>query len=105
MVVFLKGKIMIVTQEMTQPQFYAEFIMTRGKFKPQEFGVDLNREQLTEKIVDEFNGCYRSWTIDELLLHPREAARFCDDIRRKYAYWDLPDDIILRVIITRRKNP
>ncbi len=96
---------MIVTKEMTQSQFYAEFIMTRGKFKPQEFGVNLSREELTEKIVNEFNGCYRSWTIDELLLHPREAARFCEDTRRKFAYWDLPDDLILRVIITRRKNP
>jgi hypothetical protein len=44
-------------------------------------------------------------SIDELLLHPREAAHFCDDVRRQYGYFDVPDDIILRVILTRGKNP
>ena len=96
---------MINTCEMTQAQFYTEFIMVRGKFNPQDFGVNLSREELAEKIVDEFNGCYRSWTIDELMLHPREAARFCEDTRRKFTYWDLPDDIILRVILNVRKHP
>jgi hypothetical protein len=46
-----------------------------------------------------------TWAVDELLLHPREAAWFCDETRRKYRYFDLPDDVILRVILTRRKNP
>ena len=96
---------MIATQPITQTQFYREFIMGRGKFDPKEFGVNLSREELTEQMVDEFNAAYRAWTIDELLLHPREGARFCEDVRRKFAYWDLPDDIILRVVLTRRKNP
>lgn len=96
---------MIATHAVPQDQFYREFIMVRGKFDPAEFGVNLSREDLTEQMVDEFNSAYRSWTIDELLVHPREATRFCDDVRRKFGYWDLPDDIILRVIMTRRKNP
>ncbi|MBN2296347.1 MAG: hypothetical protein JXM70_28215 [Pirellulales bacterium] len=79
--------------------------MVRGKFDPKAFGVNLSREELTDEMVEEFNSCYRSWTIDELLLHPREAARFCEDTRRKFAYWDLPDDIILRVILNARKHP
>jgi len=28
------------------------------------------------------------WTIDELLLHPREAALFCDGVRRKRGWYD-----------------
>jgi len=80
--------------------------MGRGKFNPADFGVNLEREEFSDLMVDEFNGIYRgAWTIDELLLHPREAARFCDDVRRKFSYHDLPDDIILRVIMSRRKNP
>ncbi len=80
--------------------------MGRGMRDPLEFGVSLSREELAGQMIDEFYGVYRGgWTINELLLHPREATRFCDDVRRKFGYWDLPDDVILRVIATRRKNP
>ena len=97
---------MIATQETAQAQFYREFLMTRGRFNPTEFGVALSKDDFTDQMVDDFAETYRDdWTIDELLLHPREATRFCDDIRRKHSYYDLPDDIILRVILGRRKNP
>lgn len=80
--------------------------MSRGNFNPRSFGVDLSREDFTDKMAEDFSSIYRGqWTIDELLLHPREAARFCEDVRRKHHYFDVPDDIILRVILTRRKNP
>ena len=93
---------MITTREKTQHDFYREFLMTRGKFNPADFDVDLSREDLTDQIVSDFSETYRdTWTIDELLLHPREAVRFCDDVRRRHGYYDLPDDIILRVILTR----
>jgi hypothetical protein len=101
---FKETKAMIATIPTTQTQFYREFIMGRGKFDPAEFGVNLERDELTDQMVNEFNTMYRgNWTIDELCLHPREATRFCDDVRRKYAYWDLPDDIILRSIMNRSK--
>lgn len=54
-------------------------------------------------MVDAFGAAYRGqWSIDELMLHPREAAHFCDDVRRQFGYFDVPDDIVLRVILTRR---
>jgi hypothetical protein len=80
--------------------------MGRGKFNPLDFGVNLEREALMDQIVEDFHATYRdSWTVDELLLHPREAAIFCDGVRRQHGYFDLPDDVILRSIMTRRKNP
>lgn len=89
-----------------QVAFYEEFLMGRHSFKPQEFGVEMDRAEFDDMMVDEFNTAYRgSWTIDECLLHPREAALFCDEVRRKHRFFDVPDDIILRVIMTRRKNP
>lgn len=97
---------MIATQTKSQTQFYREFLMGRGKFNPADFGIDLSREDFGDEMVNDFNDTYRGmWTIDELLLHPREAVRFCDDVRRKHGYYDAPDDIILRVIMTNRKNP
>lgn len=91
---------------LTQIDFYREFLMGRGSFDPREFGVDLTREAFADQMVDCFAEAFRGqWTIDELLLHPRDAMRFCDDVRHRYGYFDMPDDLILRVILTRRKNP
>lgn len=79
--------------------------MGRGQFSPLEFGVDLTRESLMDLMVGDFGDYYKGqWTIDELVLHPREAAHFCDEIRRKHRFFDLPDDIILRCIMTARKR-
>jgi hypothetical protein len=89
----------------SQTAFHREFLMARHSFTPQQFGVDLDRAQFDGKCVEEFTSTYRSWTFDELLLHPQEAMRFCSDTRRKYGWWDVPDDIILRVIMANRKNP
>ena len=97
---------MVATQAATQTQFYREFLMGRGDFDPGQFGVSLDRMTFTDQMVDEFNTIYRGgWTIDELCLHPDEAKHFCVEVRRKFAYYDLPDDIILRSIMNRRKRP
>ena len=86
--------------------FYQEFVMQRGKFDPKEFGVEMSREEFTDLMVDDFNAAFKgNWTIDELVLHPREAAKFCDDVRHARDWRYVPDDIILRSIMSRRKNP
>ena len=106
LLILAKARPMIITRQKTQHDFYREFLMARGRFDPTEFGVNLSREALTDEMVSDFSETYQdAWTVDELLLHPREAMRFCDDVRRRHGYYDLPDDIILRVILTRRKNP
>ena len=80
--------------------------MARHSFEPRDFGVNLDKEEFIDQMVDDFNSTYHAQTtIDELLPHPRDAMRFCDDVRHKHGYFDLPDDIILRVVLQRRKNP
>lgn len=49
-------------------------------------------------------------TVDELLVRPREAARYCDHVRdalaaTEEAAYDLPDDVILRTLLNARKRP
>jgi hypothetical protein len=83
-----------------------EAAMPRRSFDPQDFGIDLTKDEFLDRMVDAFNDAFRgSLSLDELLLHPREALRFCDDVRFRYGFFGLPDDIILRALMQRRKNP
>jgi hypothetical protein len=93
----------LVTPE--QIAFYKEWVMGRGNFNPADFGIKVAKEEFIDQMVDFFNGMYRDqWTIDEMLFHPREAARFCDEVRHQFGYYGTPDDIILRVIMNARKR-
>jgi zona occludens toxin (predicted ATPase) len=86
--------------------FYREWFMGRQTVNPRDYGIDLDKDDFTDRMVELFAVKYRDhWTVDELLLHPREAALFCDDARRSIMGFDVPDDVILRVILGRRKNP
>lgn len=89
-----------------QTEFYREFLMARGRFDPHDFGVDMDREKFTDTMAEEFNAFSRGQlTVDEMLLRPRTAMQFCESVRQKYGWYDVPDDIILRSVMTRRKNP
>lgn len=80
--------------------------MGRHAINPRDYGIQMDSPEFMDQMVETFAAVYRGqWTIDELLLHPSEAIRFCGDVRRQYGYFDLPDDIILRAIMIRRKNP
>ncbi len=79
--------------------------MGRESFSPKEFGVKMTKPEFTDKMVEMFGAVYRGcWSIEELTLHPREALAFCDTVRREMVAFDLPDDIILRVIVAQRKK-
>jgi len=90
----------IFREEVWGPQQLTHY--ARGKFDPKDFGVEMERETFTDEICEQFRA---HWTIDELLLHPREALNFCDEVRRQRGWYMIPDDIILRTVLTRRKNP
>jgi hypothetical protein len=80
--------------------------MRRGNFDPHDFGVDLTRTEFQDQMVNAFNDTYRGmWSIDELCLHPDEAKHFCVEVRRRYGYYDVPDDIVLRSVMNPRKHP
>ena len=80
--------------------------MARQSFEPQDFGIDLSKEDFVDQMADAFSDTYKgNLSVDELLLHPREALRFCDNVRSRYACYEVPDHVILRSILQRRKNP
>jgi hypothetical protein len=89
-----------------QLHFYKGFIMARSAFDPQDFGINLSREEFMDQMVEQFGDFTRgALSLDEMLLRPRTALQFCDLVRQRFSYFDLPDDIILRSIMIRRKNP
>ena len=80
--------------------------MSRATFDPAEFGVGVSKDEFMDRIADTFNETFRgSLSVDELLLRPREAVRFCDSVRARHNWFDVPDDILLRSLMNRRKNP
>lgn len=98
---------MIATPVLSDRQlFYREFLMARGNFDPKDYGVDSTRDAFTDEVAENFVARYHgTLSVDELLLRPREAMQFCDDVRRQHSAYDMPDDLILRSLLARRKNP
>ncbi len=68
-------------------------------------GCDMPIEVFQDRIVDIMAEMFRSWSIDELLLHPRDGMEYCSTVRRTTGFHDLPDDLILRILLNRRKSP
>ena len=96
---------MVATEKRTTG-FYQRFLMARQNVNPNDYGVSMDKAEFTDQMVDAFNEYTRgALSFDEMLLRPRTALHFCDTVRQRYSYYDLPDDIILRVVMTRRKNP
>jgi hypothetical protein len=70
------------------------------------YGVELSKDDFVDRIAEAFNDTFKgSTTVDELLLHPRDAMEFCDSLRHRCGFSSVPDDVILRSLLQRRKNP
>jgi hypothetical protein len=86
-----------------------ERIMARLKLST--FGINMDEERFREMLADTLHAHYRAIpSIDELLIRPREASRYCDRVRDQLsvtgeeAAYDLPDDAILRTLLNMRKH-
>ncbi len=81
-----------------------EYLARRDDFILADFGMCGSRELLAVEIEAIFLDTYSHPNVldtpEELLLNPREACIFCDEIRRRYHCYDLPDRAIL-LMLTR----
>ena len=66
---------------------------------------DIPLDQFQDRLMEILTEMYRAWSVDELLLHPRQEIEYCSTVRRVLDCHDLPDDLILRCLLGRRKNP
>jgi hypothetical protein len=63
---------MVTVTKLTLTQFYRDFLMVRQSFNPRDFGIGMEKDDFMDRIVELFNQTY-SWSVDELVLHPREG--------------------------------
>ena len=57
-----------------------------------------------DRLTDVFVEMFRSWTVEELTFHPKEAVHLCNVVRRATGAPDLPDFVILRTLSNKRKK-
>lgn len=81
-----------------------EYYVARLSKTLTEYGIDTDPETFVDQLVERFQGMYPALTIDELLVRPREALRFCDAVRTATGDYDIPDDLLLRQLLNRRKH-
>ena len=81
-----------------------EFRVSRLSKQLKEYGIEEDPDDFVDSIVELHHGLYPAYSIDELLVRPRAALRFCDAVRDKYQNLDVPDDMSLRPLLNRRKH-
>lgn len=68
-------------------------------------GCHIPIEEFKDTLVDILHNEYRNYTVDELLLHPHDAIDYCDKVKHHTGCQGLPEQLILRCLMSRRKNP
>ncbi len=97
---------MLSAVEKSPATLLQKVIAAMAKMMPEDFGIAQSMSEFTDEMVNRFTTRFRGqWTIDELLLNPREALLFCDQVRHEMGNFALTDNFILRAILSRRKNP
>ncbi len=71
--------------------------MTRAE-ELEKVGYPGSLAEFEEIITDAFVALFPSWSVDELLLHPREAIKLCGIVQKKA-------NLILATLLTNRKRP
>lgn len=67
-------------------------------------GYEGDAIEFKDRLCDLFFEMFGSWTVEELLYHPREELHFCNMVRRDRHVPELPDSTILRTLQNMRKN-
>lgn len=66
------------------------------------YGCDQDAIQFNEIVGELHAVLHPSWTFEQLLYHPRDAAQYCEAVRARCGR-GLPDEMILRRLNNLRK--
>ena len=96
----------MMTADFCDSELHQRAFDIMAKMTPEDFGINMSITDFQDDMADRFNTRFQGlWSIDELLLHPREAQLSCDRVRQDIGNYLVEDQFILRSILTRRKNP
>lgn len=69
-------------------------------------GCDITAAEFRAKVSQEFEATWgREFSDEGLLIRPKFALKFCDQVRDITLGYDLPDHVILGTLINVRKRP
>lgn len=78
--------------------------LTRPTMNPADYSISLSRRELVDQLQASFEALYKgAFNIEQLVVQPREALNFCDQVRKEHGYYELPDHVILKSLMNRRK--
>ena len=79
--------------------------MSRSSITPQDYGIDMEAADFMDLMAERFSDYTRGQaSLDDMLLHPTEASIFCKSVRSCTGFKDLPDSVILKSVMIRRKS-
>jgi hypothetical protein len=75
--------------------FYLEW-KEKQTYDPRDHGVELSKDDFSRVLNEDFREMFRGyWTTFDLAHNPQMAMRFCDEVRHKHLWFDLPDQVIM----------
>jgi hypothetical protein len=99
------GAFMPITHYVPDLARLREALMARLNLTLADYGIDLEPAAYVDELAELMANLYPAFSVDELLVRPREALRYCDAARQRFQCYDLPDDLILRPLLSRREQP
>lgn len=70
-----------------------------------QYKVYLSGSDFRDILEAAFRHTYPDWSIDDLRCIPAEARKYCDNIRCRYNFRNIPDGVILFALLARITNP
>lgn len=79
--------------------------MARSTLNPADYGLALSRQEFLTILGTKFSSHFNDeMTVDELLVKPKEAIKFCILIRAIFCEESLSDEVILKALVNLRKS-
>ena len=66
-------------------------------------GCSMESREFQNLVRGVYEKTYSDWSDEELMFRPSEALKFCKEVRALVGVKRLPDDLVLRALVTWRK--
>lgn len=79
--------------------------MARTTIRLKDHGIDMETTKFAKLMLGELKELHEDkLSVDKLVCRPQQAGEFCQVMRRKYGWVDVPDYVILEPMMNWRKK-